>query len=385
VPIVHQNIKLKNLIVSHEVDRYIYPSNFRIMISGFEQAEYWTGPHPPGSPLGLRPGVGDPDHTVVPEYPLSTPALDVWCAGQAIHRLLTGSSARIKHRWINEERRSPTAVGYKNQFLAMNLQPMNIQNVSIAPAQRDRTKFDRKNRHDNRIQYSEALAWNLYRMLAYEDAYPGFDDAIDPSILGRPSSLEMLHTLEGDWDAIVPAGIPPPPGTPVPGALAPAPAAAAIRAATSAAAMQATAAANPRFDGRDPAALAAEHAAVRDAALASFRRSRPNYVAGFEGASSPSGETLAKKPEVRVWNEMRPSAAAVRAAAAAATEGNASAVRDMRVALRWRFGSMAPGAALAAIRNGDGTWQQKLQKVEWLRRKYNLDDRSWRKFERRWA
>jgi hypothetical protein len=76
--------------------------------------------------------------------------------------------------------------------------------------------------------------------------------------------------------------------------------------------MQATAAANPRFDGRDPAALAAEHAAVRDAALASFRRSRPNYVAGFEGASSPSGETLAKKPEVRVWNEMRPSAAAER-------------------------------------------------------------------------
>jgi hypothetical protein len=82
---------------------------------------------------------------------------------------------------------------------------------------------------------------------------------------------------------------------------------------------------------------------------------------------------------------MRPSAAAMRAAAAAATEGNASAARDMRVALRWRFGSMAPGAALAAIRNGDGTWQQKLQKVEWLRRKYNLDDRSWRKFERRWA
>jgi hypothetical protein len=70
------------------------------MITDFSLAEYVTIED--AQVDRLRAGVGDPEHTVVPEYPQSTPLLDVWCMGSALQRVLTGSAARIRHRWLNE-------------------------------------------------------------------------------------------------------------------------------------------------------------------------------------------------------------------------------------------------------------------------------------------
>ena len=358
VPIVHQNIKLKNIMVTLDTGA---PNMIRLMISGFDLAEYYTGPHPAGSPLAVRPGVGDPDHTVAPEYPLSSPALDVWCAGQAIHRLVTGSSARIKHRWLNEERRSPAAVGYANQFLAMNLQPMNVQNLFLNPANRDRTKPDRPGRHAERIAYSPALAWNLYHMLGYiGHRWPGYPTVIYP-LAFRRTAPQILADLEADWDVIAPNG--------------------AVPANVHNAALFAPALAGRHAEAAD---MAREHDRVRDGALVECRVvGRAAYVAAFE-AASPAGETLrGAAPRARL---VGPALARgeVRAAAAAATDGGGRA-RELRRRLRGRFAGMAPEDVLEAIRSGGERPREKLEMVEWLRRMYNLDDRSWREFERRYA
>jgi hypothetical protein len=142
----------------------------------------------------------------------------------------------------------------------------------------------------------------------------------------------------------------------------------------------------PALAGRhaEAADMAREHDRVRDGALVECRVvGRAAYVAAFE-AASPAGETLRAPPPVRGWSALRSRGGDVRAAAAAATEGGGPA-RDLRARLRGRFAGMAPEDALEEIRSGGERPREKLEMVEWLRRMYNLDDRSWREFERRYA